>query len=128
MQRARFELALDRLPSSSWQQFETLASAFAVIDYPNLRTLASPSGDQGRDGTLYAPGDENNVVLQYSITTSWEEKIRTTAKRVSEEFPEVRELIYVTNQVIGPNADGIRRKLRQQFNLFLDVWDRSWFL
>src|SRR6266542_512919 len=128
MKRERFDLALDRLPSSSWQQFEALASAFAVIEYSSLRTLASTSGDQGRDGALHMPGNENGVILQYSVTTSWEVKIRATAKRLSEEFSDVTELIYVTNQIIGPKADGIRRELRRDFNLFLDIWDRSWFL
>jgi hypothetical protein len=40
----------------------------------------------------------------------------------------VRELVYVTNKVIGPKADDIRRSVRRDFNLYLDIWDRSWFL
>jgi hypothetical protein len=125
VERKRFELALERLPASSWELFEHLASAFAVVDYPNLRTLASPAGDQGRDAILYSPEQDDGLVLQYSVTESWSDKIRQTARRLKDQFPNVRELIYVTNKVIGPKADEIRRSLRREFNLYLDVWDRS---
>jgi hypothetical protein len=82
VERKRFELALERLPASSWELFENLASAFAVVDYPNLRTLASAAGDQGRDAILYSPEQDDSLVLQYSVTDSWSDKIRATARRV----------------------------------------------
>src|SRR5713226_3771789 len=67
MERARLKLALDRLEAEHWSRFEQFASEFLVSDYPNLRTVASTSGDQGRDAELFSPDGLPSVVLQYSV-------------------------------------------------------------
>ncbi|WP_291043258.1 hypothetical protein, partial [Herbiconiux sp.] len=41
----------------------------------HFRTTASPSGDGGRDGELYAVEDESTVMFQFSVTTEWRSKI-----------------------------------------------------
>ncbi|WP_143012551.1 hypothetical protein [Variovorax sp. EL159] len=128
LHRKRFELALERLDASHWTRFEQLASAFLARDFPNIRTVASPGGDGGRDAELYSPDDEPTVVLQYSVTPNWKPKIKGTAKRVSTNLPNARELIYVTNQVIGAKADELRREIRREYKLSLDIRDRSYFL
>ncbi|ULH08596.1 hypothetical protein [Alcaligenes faecalis] len=128
LHRNRFELALERLDATNWARFEQFASAFLTKDFPNIRTVASPGGDGGRDAELYSPENEPTVVLQYSVTPNWKQKIRNTAKRVSTTLPNTQELIYVTNQVIGAKADEIRREIRKECKLYLDIRDRSYFL
>jgi hypothetical protein len=115
--RDRFELALEGLKSSDWERFERLCSEFLVIEYPQLRTMASPSGDGGRDAELCSPIPR--VVLQYSIRTDWETKIKQTIKRIKETKPQAAVLIYASNQRIGALADPIRAYTGDQ-GLFLD--------
>lgn len=117
MHRNRFEFALERLDSGDWQKFEQLASTFQAAEYPSLRTMASPSGDRGRDAVLFSPSDDSSVLFQYSVTKNWQTKIRQTAKRISEEFDEPAMLIYVTNQLIGAQADDLRRDLWKEYRL-----------
>jgi hypothetical protein len=124
----RLELALERLKSSDWGRFERLSSAFLVSEFEDLRTVASPAGDGGRDAELFSPLDESTVVLQYSVATDWAAKINTTVRRLKDTMPNVIVLIYVTNQVIGAAADSIKKRLRVDHGLSLDVRDRNWFL
>jgi hypothetical protein len=126
--RKRFELALERLESSDWARFERFASAFLTAEFPELRTMANPSGDEGRDAQLYSPADEPAVMLQYSVTEKWATKIRGTAKRLQDTFPNTHQLIYVTNQQIGSKADSLKKSLRKEFLLGLDIRDRSYFM
>jgi hypothetical protein len=67
-------------------------------------------------------------VLQYSVTASWETKIKNTVAKITKEFKEVSILIYVTNQLIGAKADNLRKSLLRTNRIFLDVRDQSWFL
>lgn len=128
LHRNRFELALERIDSTNWARFEHFASAFLVKEFPSIRTVASPGGDGGRDAELYSPENEPTVVLQYSVTPDWKQKIKGTAKRVSTNLLSARELIYVTNQVIGAKADDLRSEIRKKYKLSLDIRDRSYFL
>ncbi len=95
---------------------------------PNLRTMASASGDKGRDSELFSPIDDPSVMLQYSVTEGWLEKIRETARRLKAEFPDVFVLIYATSQEIGAKADDLKKELRKKYRLALDIRDREWFL
>lgn len=128
MSRQRFELALERLRSTEGERFEQLASAFLVDEFPNLRTMANPSGDGGRDGALWGVDGEEELVFQYSVSKDWAAKVRKTVKRVGETFPGTAELVYVTNQVIGSQADELRGELRKKHKIRLDVRDGNWFL
>jgi hypothetical protein len=125
--RERFDMAMSRLTSADWEQFERLASSFLASEYPSLRTMASPSGDGGRDSELFADSGEPTTVMQYSVTEAWAGKIRQTVKRLNSTFPTASNLVYLTNQVIGAKADGLRKEFRLA-GAFLDVRDRSWFL
>lgn len=125
--RARFDLALERIRAGDWEQFEHLASAFLTEDYPKLRTMASASGDGGRDSVLFSEEDDQTVAFQYSVTDDWTTKIRKTTVRLETEFPKINTLIYVTNQAVGAKADGLRARYRKK-GWFLDIFDRSWFL
>jgi hypothetical protein len=49
MSRQRLELALERLGAPDWERFERFASEFLSAEIPDLRTVASPTGDEGRD-------------------------------------------------------------------------------
>src|SRR4051812_21589161 len=98
MNRDRFALALKQLDPSDGVRFEQLASAFAVLEFGELRTIAAISGDGGRDAFLYTPIDDDRVALQYSVTKYTSEKITKTVKRLKQTNPDVRELIYVTCQ------------------------------
>lgn len=124
----RLQLALERLQSSDWHRFERLASAFLASEFDDLRTTASASGDEGRDSELFAPVAEPKVLLQYSVSTDWADKIRRTVQRIQETFPNALALVFLSNQVIGALADPIKRKVRQDHGLSLDVRDRNWFL
>ncbi|WP_159977759.1 MULTISPECIES: hypothetical protein [unclassified Novosphingobium] len=120
-------MALDQLGPGDWETFEKLASVFLSSEYPALRTMASPSGDGGRDATLFCEEGDDSLAFQYSVTEKWSPKIRTTIRRLKESFPNTSSLIYVTNQPIGAEADQIKADLRRE-KYFLDVYDRSWFI
>lgn len=120
-------MAMSRLTGADWEQFERLASSFLASEYTSLRTMASPSGDGGRDSELFTDDGETTTAMQYSVTPDWDVKIRQTAKRLKSTFPSVSNLIYLTNQVIGAKADDLRKEFRVT-GIFLDVRDRSWFL
>lgn len=128
MNTKRFETALMLLRPSEWEKFERLASQFLAADFPLLITVASPSGDDGRDAELYSPEGDASVLLQYSVSEDWRDKILRTAKRLERTRPDARVLIYVTNQQIGADADDLKRKLRESERFFLDVRDRNWFV
>lgn len=128
MRSARFKLALERLQPSDWKRFEDLASKFLATEYSGLRTVASGSGDRGRDAFLFTLTDDPSTVFQYSVAGDWDDKIVRTARRIHKEFPNATVLIYVTSQEIGAAADRVRARLRQEFGLHLDVRDRHWFV
>ncbi len=124
----RFELALERIESSQWREFEKLAAIFLASQYPNLRVLASESGDRGRDAILWQPEDDPTVVLQFSVTGSWQDKIAETASRLHDQFPGTQILTYVSPHVIGPAADSVSGSVRRRYGLYVDVRDRTFFL
>ena len=128
LHRKRLGLALEQVTANDWARFEEFASAFLSTEFSNLRTVASPSGDEGRDAELYSPEGESSVVLQYSVTPKWEVKIRDTAKKINKNLSEARQLLYVTNHKIGAKADALKKELRQKYGLSLDVRDQSFFL
>lgn len=101
MPAERLALALERLTSGDWLQFERFAAEFLAPAYPSLRTTASPHGDRGRDGQMYLADEEPRTVVQYSVAQDWRSKIRDTVRRITEGRISVRTLIYLTNQVIG---------------------------
>jgi hypothetical protein len=113
MNRARFDLALEKIEPTNWKRFEEFSSAFLVGDYPNLRTVAAPSGDEGRDAELFSPQSEPEVVLQYSVTKDWPTKLRGTLRKVKSNLSGAKVLIYVTNQKIGAAADARTRHTSQ---------------
>ena len=125
--RKRFDLALRELGSGHWERFEQLASQFMTGDFDNLRTMASSSGDRGRDAQLFTTGDSAELV-QYSVASDWRAKINGTMRRINDEFSDISLLVYVTNQRIGSEADDMSNKLRREQRILLDVRDRSWFL
>jgi len=127
MDPRRFEFALERLGPGAWERFEALAGTFLAEEFVDLRTVASPSGDRGRDAFLLQPVDDDQFLLQYSVQTDWEDKIRATVRRVKKTFPGVTSLVYVTNQVIGASGDPLRIECRKEHRLYLDYRDRSWF-
>jgi len=100
-----FQLSLERLQHSDWSVFERLCADFLVEEYPSLRTMANASGDGGRDSELYSPEGESTVAFQYSVTADWKPKIRFTISRIEATHPTVKYLIYLTNQLIGAQAD-----------------------
>jgi hypothetical protein len=123
----RLELALDFLKPEDWARLEKIASVFLATEFDNLRTVATPSGDEGRDAELFSPTDEPRVVAQYSVAADWKAKINSTVRRLKTTIPDAQYLIYVTNKQIGAHGDELRRSLRKQEGLTLDIRDRSWF-
>ncbi len=127
MNRKIFELALEKTRSSDWEYFEKLSSNFLASEFSSLRTMASPSGDGGRDSELFSPNGITYVAAQYSVAKDWDAKIRKTITRLSENFDEINVLIYTTNQIIGANGDAIKQKCLNS-GVSLDIRDQSWFL
>jgi hypothetical protein len=125
--RDRFSLALERLKPSDWEHFEALASAFLAAEFGTLRTLATPSGDGGRDAIIFCPDNEPETVFQYSVTDRWNAKIRETIARLGQTEPQLRTFVYVSNRTIGAQADGLKKELRTKGRA-LDVRDSSFFL
>lgn len=123
----RFGLALDQLGAADWERFEQLASTFLASEYPELRTMASPSGDGGRDSELFSEAADDSVVFQYSVTAKWRPKVRQTIDRLKDSFPNAKSLIYVTNRQIGADADSLKKDVRKA-GYFLDIYDRSWLI
>jgi len=122
-----FKMALERLESSDWSHFERLCSAFLVSEFRNLRTMANPSGDGGRDSELFSPEGNLLIAAQYSVTDDWKSKIRQTVKRLHSKFPTVRILLYMSNRQIGAQADELKKELLDQ-GISLDSRDRNWFI
>jgi hypothetical protein len=124
----RFELALERLRPADWSRFEKLCSEFLVPEWPNLRTVASPSGDQGRDAQLFSPRDDPSIVMQYSVAKDWKSKLTSTAETLQKNIPGANVLVYLTNHEIGAKADELKSTIRTRFRFYLDIRDKSWFL
>ncbi|NOS81810.1 MAG: hypothetical protein HOP32_09555 [Nitrospira sp.] len=122
-----FQLALDRLEPSDWAHFEKLSSAFLLPEFSTLRTMAHPSGDGGRDSELFSPDGMPLIAAQYSVAANWKSKVRQTAKRIAKECPNIRILVYMTNRVIGGQADALKGEILKE-GLSLDIRDRNWFL
>jgi hypothetical protein len=99
-----------------------------AAEYPSLRPLAAESGDGGMDAMLFAPNDDPNVALQFSVRRDWSSKIRETCVRLRQTAPETALLIFVSSQEIGPAGTEIKRAMRTEFGLFVDVRDREWIL
>ncbi len=122
-----FKMALDKLKPHDWARFEQLASFFLATEFDNLRTMASPSGDGGRDSELFSAEDSPIVAMQYSVAYDWKTKIERTVDRLNESFPDVRIMFYMTNKIIGANADKLRAEMLRR-NIHLDIRDRNWFI
>ena len=122
-----FELALRQLKPADWQLFEKLASQFLTVEYPSLRSMAAPEGDKGRDSELFCPDGDPAVCMQYSVSIDWAMKIKKTHDRLNKTFPQVRLLVYATNQQIGARGDDLKTTLLQD-GRFLDIRDMNWFL
>jgi hypothetical protein len=97
----RFELALSQLRLSDWEHFERVASAFLASEWDDIRSMAAPEGDGGRDSELFSPNGVANVVIQYSIQVDWAAKIRRTLARLKTTFPKARILVFLSNQKLG---------------------------
>lgn len=127
MNRNQFELALNQAKPSDWAHFEALCSKFLASEHPCMRTMASPSGDGGRDSELLSPDGKNHICAQYSLAENWEAKIAKTQKRLSEGFSEIKIIIFLSNQEIGAKGDKIKNSLLEK-GVFLDIRDKNWFL
>ncbi|WP_145985491.1 hypothetical protein [Marilutibacter maris] len=124
----RLELAFERLKAENWRLFERYASAFFSSEFPSLRTMASPSGDDGRDAEIFSPDGRPEIALQYSVASDWRAKINRTIARLKETKKLGRILIYATSQQVGAAADDLKAKLLLDECVVLDVRDRSYFL
>lgn len=121
----RFELALEKLKPSDWSRFERLASAFLVVEFPDIRTTATESGDGGRDAEIFSLSQ--TVFAQYSIKKEWKAKLKDDAIRLREKSTSDIIFLYITNQKIGALADKIRAELFSR-GIHIDIRDRSWFV
>ncbi len=127
MNRKLFELALDKTRPSDWEYFEELSSGFLASEFNSLRTMASPSGDGGRDSELFSSNGSTYVAIQYSVAKDFDSKVSKTIKRLEENFDQVRVLIYCTNQQVGAKGDALKQKCLGK-GISLDIRDKSWFL
>lgn len=124
----RFKYALANLDGRQWRLFEILANTFLAAEFPNLRPLASATGDDGMDAGLFQPNDDPETILQYSVRKDWATKVWETVKRLKQTQPDTAVLIYATNQEIGADGNNLRRDVRTKSGIYLDIRDREWFL
>lgn len=82
----------------------------------------------GRDAELFSPSPEPTVVIQYSVSEDWRKKINATVRRLKETIPGALVLVYMSSWPIGADADSLKKNLRKNHGLSLDIRDRSWFL
>jgi hypothetical protein len=127
MNRKLFELALDKTRPSDWEYFEELSSGFLASELESLRTMASPSGDGGRDSELFSSDGLTYVAVQYSVSKDFDSKVMRTIKRLEDNFSQIKVLIYCTNQQIGAKGDTLKKKCMAK-GVSLDIRDKSWFL
>jgi hypothetical protein len=132
----RFRFALENTDATHWQLFEYLASNFLSDEYGELRTLASPSGDGGRDAYLETlgrekleqPVDDSTIALQYSTSPDWRDKVRRTVRRLQVAHPTVSWLMFASPKRIGAEADDLKRAVWTDFRVHVDVRDQNWFI
>jgi hypothetical protein len=122
-----FKLALDRIQPHDWEIFEELSSSFLVSEFSQLRTMAHPAGDGGRDSELFQCESKSFIAFQYSVSSDWKSKIRRTVVRITDNFKDIRIIIYLTNQQIGGQADELKREILEK-GISLDIRDKNWFL
>lgn len=122
-----FEFALSNADHSDWEDFEKLSTSFLVDEFGSVRTMASPSGDGGRDSELFNMESKTYVAAQYSVAKDWKSKINKTIKRLRENSEDVRVLIYMTPQVVGALGDVVRGDALDK-GISLDIRDRNWFI
>lgn len=68
------------------------------------------------------------MVIQYSVAEDWQAKINATVRRIKSTIPGALVLVYMSNWLIGADADSLKKTLRNKHGLSLDIRDRSWFL
>ena len=124
----RFQVALQGIDGAQWRIFERLANVFMLEEYSSFRPLAAPSGDLGLDGNLFIPADDEGVAVQFSVRKDWAAKVRDTCKRFKATYPEASLFIYATSQAVGPDQIALKREIRNDYGIFLDIRDREWFL
>ncbi|MFI5563176.1 hypothetical protein ACIA2T_28170 [Amycolatopsis japonica] len=128
MSSESLEFALQNLKSTDWRRMEDFASEFMASELPDYRNMASTYGDKGRDGEVYCTGRRASTLFQISTSEDWNSKITSTVRRLRQSFKDINELIYLTNREIGPAADDLKDSLRENFDISLDIRDRSWFV
>ncbi|OBK70597.1 hypothetical protein [Mycolicibacterium fortuitum] len=124
----RFAKALRELDGTKWRLFERLATTFLASEFPELRPVADPSGDEGLDALLYQPSDDPNTVVQFSVRKDWQDKIHETCRRIKKTCPSANVLIFVTNQTMGSKAAAQRKSVRENHGLYLDPRDSEWLI
>ncbi|WP_328529773.1 hypothetical protein OG984_00775 [Nocardioides sp. NBC_00368] len=123
-----FRHALTSIEGTQWRLFERLANVFLADEFPSLRPMAAPGGDEGMDACLFRPVDDDDVVLQFSLRKDWDRKVKETCRRLKGTAPDVSVLIYATNQAIGAAANELKKVIRRDYRIFLDIRDQEWFL
>jgi hypothetical protein len=83
----RLTLALEQVTADDWSIFEKFAGEFLAVEYPSLRTMASPAGDRGPDGEFYCPDEVTDTAIEYSVTNDWKSKIPATARTLADTMP-----------------------------------------
>ncbi|MFC3848784.1 hypothetical protein ACFORJ_01180 [Corynebacterium hansenii] len=127
--RNKLQFSLENAnPSEHWRAFEKLATAVLASEYPNLRSMASPDGDGGRDAEIYKYEHVSTEFIQVSLAKDFKAKLKQTVNRLEQTQPQMTHLIYVTNQEIGAKADQLKIDFRQKRKIHLDIRDRNWFI
>ena len=124
----RFGSALRNLDSTQWRPFERLANVFLADEFPNLRPVSGLSGDGGADALLFEVEDDPSTIVQYSVRVDFGNKINQTCERIKKTFPNVRVLVYVTNQPIDSKSVELRRDARKNYGLHLDPRGLDWLI
>jgi hypothetical protein len=118
-----FKLALDRLQPHDWEVFEELSSSFLISEFSQLRTMAHPSGDGGRDSELFQCEGKSFIAFQYSVSSDWKNKIRRTVVRIIENFQGYQDNnIPKINKLVA--TDDLKKEIREN-GISIDIRDKK---
>ncbi|MEM0965810.1 MAG: hypothetical protein AAGJ81_06655 [Verrucomicrobiota bacterium] len=122
----RITFALNNIPTSGGWEFETFCNAFLSSEIENLRPVGGLH-DAGRDAYIHRSDDHPNTYAQYSVTESWERKIKETISTIRSNGYSLSELVYCTNRRVVGKADNIRKFARRE-GVALDIRDQAYFV
>jgi hypothetical protein len=126
----KLELALSLTQELHHKAFENFANSFIAVDYPELKALGGKH-DGGIDGLIVSDADGRvKLVVQSCVspTKQARSKILNTVHKLEKSKRLPQTLVYCTSAVIGESLDDLKRDLRSDKNIHLEIHDAKYFV